>query len=377
MNERPDIDAARHIAAEFCGDAELGATRVFEGGHIHGSYLVELHDSAGASRRILLQCINEFVFANAAALTRNIGRVTGHIRSRLRAVGVGDWARRSLRVVPARSGAPMIRDASGRAWRAFDFIEGAVSRGSVETPADAETAALAFGRFARLLSDFPPPRLDETIPGFHDTPRRLARLEDAVYQDAARRAASATEEIARVRESADIATLLLDPLARGEMPERVVHNDAKLSNVLLDAATGEALCVVDLDTVMPGATLFDFGDMVRSMTCRAAEDAEDCSGVHVDPMMFEVLVRGYAAGTGDLLTPAERMLLVESGMVITYEQGVRFLTDHLDGDRYYRTTRPNQNLDRARVQFALLRSLMEQRGDLAAIAQRELSRAFS
>lgn len=370
MADEHDPDSLRRIAAEFCGAAQPGDVAPFHAGHIHSSYVVETRDEAGAPSRILLQRVNEFVFPNLAALTRNIRRVTGHIRGRLQSAGVSDWPRRCLRVVPARSGEPVLRDAAG-AWRAFDFIENTTSREAVETPADAETAALAFGRFSRLLADFPAPRLEETIPGFHDTPRRLARFEDAVYRDAAGRAASLAEEIAFVREHAEIASLLLDPLARGEMPERVVHNDAKLSNVLLDATTGEALCVVDLDTVMPGATLFDFGDMVRSMTCRVAEDATDCSAVRIDPAMFAALVRGYARGIGDLLTRAERGLLVEAGMVITYEQGVRFLTDDLSGDAYYRTVRPRQNLDRARVQFALLRSLIELRDDLTTIARRD------
>lgn len=377
MGDGNDLAALRAIAAEFCGAAGPGDIRPFHAGHIHGSYIVDASDDSGGKLRILLQRINEFVFPNVRALTRNIRRVSEHVRARLRAEGVADWPRRCLTLVPARSGESVHRGAAGATWRAFEFIENTTSRQAVETPADAETAAFAFGGFARLLADFPPPRLEETIPGFHDTPRRLARFEDAVFRDAAGRAASVAEEIALVREHAEIASLLLDPMARGEIPERVVHNDAKLSNVLLDAATGEALCVVDLDTVMPGATLFDFGDMVRSMTCRAAEDAADCSDVRVDPAMFEALVRGYARGTGDLLTPAERGLLVESGLVITYEQGVRFLTDDLDGDRYYRTTRPRQNSDRARVQFTLLRSLLEERSELAALADRELSRAFS
>lgn len=377
MGDDYDPVKLRPIAAEFCGAAGPGDIRPFHAGHIHGSYIVETSDDSGGKSRILLQRINEFVFPNVPALSRNIRRVTDHVRARLQSAGVADWPRRCLCVLPTRSGEPVHRDAAGTAWRAFAFIEDTTSRQSVETPADAETAARAFGGFSRLLADFPPPRLEETIPGFHDTPRRLARFEDAVYRNPAGRATSVAEEIAFVRQHAEIASLLLDPLARGEMPERVVHNDAKLSNVLLDAATGEALCVVDLDTVMPGATLFDFGDMVRSMTCRAAEDAADCRDVRVDPVMFGALVRGYARGTGDLLTPAERGLLVDSGLVITYEQGVRFLTDDLDGDRYYRTTRPRQNLDRARVQFALLRSLMENRSGLAALADRELSRAFS
>lgn len=371
------IAAVAAVAAEFLNGTPPDEIQPFAGGHIHDSYLVAGRLSDGTPARLLLQQINEFVFPNIPALERNITRVTGHIRRRLQADGVHDGKRRTLTVIPTRTGAAILRDGGNKPWRAFEFIESTVTRQTVETPADAETAALAFGRFARLLADFPAPRLDETIPGFHDTPRRLAHFEDAVHRDAAGRAASAAAEIALVRAHAEVATLLLDPLARREMPERVVHNDAKLSNVLLDAATGEALCVVDLDTVMPGATLFDFGDMVRSMTCRAAEDAEDLAGVRADPAMFEALVRGYARGTGNLLTSAERGLLVEAGMVITYEQGVRFLADDLAGDRYYRTTRPRQNLARARVQFALLRSLIEQRSDLAALAERELSRAFS
>ena len=213
--------------------------------------------------------------------------------------------------------------------------------------------------FQSLLADLPPPRLHETIPDFHNTPLRLEALEGAVQADACGRVATAGREIACALDNRALAGALLDAHKRGAIPERVVHNDAKLSNVLFDQSTGDTLCVVDLDTVMPGLTLYDFGDMVRSMTCTAAEDERDLRRVVVQMPLFTALARGYLEAAGPFLLPAERDHLVTAGKLITLEQGVRFLTDYLRGDTYYKTNCPGQNLDRCRAQFALLRSIEE------------------
>ncbi len=291
---------------------------------------------------------------------QNVARVTLHLAG-------------PLRLVPTLEGAAFFEDDQGGVWRLYHYIEHAVQRvGPLDAigPAHAERAARAFGAFQRGLVDLPGPPLHETIPHFHDTPRRLEALERAVQRDAAGRAAGVSGEIAQLRARRELAPLLVDAAASGAVPERIVHNDAKLANVLFDAGSGEPLCVVDLDTVMPGLGLYDFGDLVRSMTTRAAEDERNVAHVRLEPELFAGVARGYLGATGDLLTRAERDLLVPAAQVIVFEQAVRFLIDHLEGDRYYRITRPGHNLDRCRTQLALLGALLEQEATLQRVIAR-------
>jgi Ser/Thr protein kinase RdoA (MazF antagonist) len=337
------------VVARFATDATLVAVEPFSGpaGHINASHVVTARRRADDRPvRFFLQRLNGRVFPDLRGLMDNVSRVTRHVGG-------------PLRLIPTRDGTAFHQDDHGDVWRLYDFIERAVAR-SVPTPADAERAARAFGAFQRALVDLPGPRLHETIPHFHDTPRRLESLECAVQRDPARRTAGARDEVAQVRARSGLATVLVQAAAGGAVPERVVHNDAKLANVLFDAASGEALCVVDLDTVMPGLALYDFGDLVRSMATRAAEDERDVGRVRLEPELFERIARGYLSAMGELLTPAERELLVPAAQVIVFEQAVRFLIDHLEGDRYYRIARPGHNLDRCRTQLALLAGLLEQ-----------------
>ena len=330
------------VVARFAIDAPVVAVEPFSGpaGHINASYVVTTHRGG----RFFLQRLNRHVFPDLDALMENVARVTRHVGG-------------PLRLVPTREGLACARDDQGDVWRLYGFIERAVAR-AMASAADAERAAGAFGAFQRALADLPGPRLHETIPHFHDTPRRLESFECAVQRDSAGRAAEARKEIAQVQGRRELAAVLVKAAASGTVPERIVHNDAKLANVLFDAASGEALCVVDLDTVMPGLALFDFGDLVRSMATRAAEDERDTSRVRLEPELFESIARGYVAATRELLTPAERELLVPAAQVIVFEQAVRFLIDHLEGDRYYRIARPGHNLDRCRTQLALLDALL-------------------
>jgi hypothetical protein len=353
----------REIAAAFDVPGEPMAAELFGGGHINDSYRLTFA-VRGASRRYLLQRINSAIFRDPPRLMENVQRVTAHIAARLRDSGVQDTDRRVLRVVPARGGLPYQRDEAGGYWRMYHFVEGTAAREAPESPAQAEQAGRAFGEFQRLLADFPAPRLHDTIPDFHNTPLRFAALEQAVRADVCGRGAAARAEIEFAFRNRALGRLLVDAQARGELPERVVHNDAKLSNVLLDAVTGEGLCVVDLDIVMPGLAVYDLGDMVRSMTCAAAEDETDLPKVEVQVPLFEGLARGYLATAGAFLMPAERALLVAAGKVITLEQGVRFLADFVAGDTYYKTSRPLQNLDRCRTQFKLLESFARHEAEM-------------
>lgn len=329
-------------------------------GHIHDTYCVTL-DDGDREERIILQRINTVIFANPIAVMENIGRVTAHLRSQF--AGRADADRRVLRLVPARSGAAWHVDAAGGYWRAYSFIECANSFDAVGSSRQAFEAACAFGEFQRRLADLPGPRLHESIAGFHDTAQRFAAFEHAVGADAAGRRATAREEIRFAMERKALATVLLD----AGLPERVTHNDTKLNNVLLDQETGEGICVIDLDTVMPGLAAYDFGDMVRTMTCPAAEDERDLSRVAVDFELFDAVLRGYLDGAGSFLTAAERTSLIAGAKVIVFEQGIRFLADHLAGDTYYKVNRPQQNLDRCRTQFKLLNSINQQEGEITQL----------
>jgi aminoglycoside phosphotransferase (APT) family kinase protein len=247
-------------------------------------------------------------------------------------------------------------DAEGNYWRAYRFVEGASAYDAVESTEQAFQAAKAFGRFQKLLAGLPAPRLHDTIPDFHHTPKRFMALEQAIAADVAGRDLLAKPEIAFAFAHQSIAGVLLD----ANLPERVTHNDTKFNNVLLDDATGEGLCVIDLDTVMPGLALYDFGDMVRTTTSPAQEDERDLSRVTMQFPMFEALARGYLSEAGDFLTHAEKQHLVFSGKSIAFEQGVRFLADYLAGDTYYKVHRDGHNLDRCRTQFKLVESIEHQ-----------------
>src|SRR5258706_6570444 len=333
--------ALKDIAARFAIGSGAVTVEPFTGpaGHINASYVVR-----SPRGRFFLQRLNTEGFRDHQRLMENVARVTSHLAG-------------PLRLVPARDGASSAVDDQGGVWRMYTYIENGVPVVGPPSGRDVGCAAGAFGAFQRALADLPGPRLHETIPHFHDTPRRLEALERAVESDAAARAASVRAEIDQIRGCRHLAPLHVDAAARGAVPERVVHNDAKLANVLFDAASGDALCVVDLDTVMPGLALYDFGDLVRSMATRAAEDERDIGRVRLEPELFESVACGYLAATRELLTQAERELLVPAAQVIVYEQAARFLIDHLEGDRYYRIARPGHNLDRCRTQLALLDAL--------------------
>lgn len=354
-----DVAAAFAIDGHFVGAERHGS------GHINDTYAASF-ERRGERVRYLVQRLNAHVFPDPEALVANVAQVTAHVRRRLEGAGLRDVERRVLTLVPTRAGGFLHRDDVGGAWRAYVFIEGARSHDRAARPQHAREAARAFGSFQRLLLDYDGPRLHEVLPGFHDTRRRLLALRGAVARDALRRADAARAEIEFALAREPLAGRLLDLQAAGKLPERVTHNDTKINNVLIDDATGEGLCVIDLDTVMPGLSLYDFGDLVRTAALTAAEDETDPARVEVDPVLFAALARGWSDALGDALLPLEREHLLTAGQLITYETGLRFLTDHLDGDRYFRIHRPGHNLDRCRAQFKLLRSLEERADELHA-----------
>ena len=277
---------------------------------------------------------------------------------------------RALRLIPCVDGLPYYRDSKGHFWRTYDFVENAQTYDRVTNAAQAYEAAYAFGEFQELLADLPAPRLHETIPGFHHTPKRFETFQKAVGENKAGRARNIQSEIDFFLSHEPMVNVLLDEHARGTIPERVTHNDTKLNNVMLDDATGRGVCVIDLDTVMPGLALYDFGDLVRTSTSPALEDELDLSKVTMQMPMFEALVNGYLASAGRFLTDAEKQFLPFSGKLITYEIGLRFLTDYLEGDVYFKTKRPHHNLDRARTQMALVQSIEVQESAMNAVVER-------
>ncbi len=335
-------------------------------GHINDTYAVGV-DQAGRYVRYIFQRINHEVFRDPVALMSNIERVTRYLAARFR--NDPDASRRTLTVLPAKTGEPVVVDHEGLFWRAYLFIEGARTYDAIESEKQAEEAARAFGLFQGALVDLPGPALHESIPGFHDTPSRFARLVEAVLEDRAGRAADVAAEIEFFQRREDDAFRLANMQRDGCLPLRITHNDTKLNNVMLDDRTGRGVCVIDLDTVMPGLTLHDFGDMVRTATSPSREDERDLSKVRMDMNMFTALVRGYLDAALPFLTRDEIGQLAFAGKLITMETGMRFLTDYLNGDVYFKTSRPGQNLDRCRTQCELVTSIEHQMGEMQAVVE--------
>lgn len=354
MNPPPDI---RPISSHFAILGNFVDAIPYGTGHINDTYCAT-YDQAGTPVRYIHQRMNSAIFKDPPALMENIRRVTEHLHRKL--AGRPDASLRALTLVPARDGKPFFQDEAGDYWRTYLFIEGARTYDAIESTTQAYQAAKAFGQFQQDLADLPPPPLYVTIAGFHDTPKRYAAFQQAVATDAAGRVRLAGPEIDFVLRRKPVADVLLKLHRQGEIPERTTHNDTKLNNVMLDDATHEGLCVIDLDTVMPGLALYDFGDMVRTATNPALEDERDLSKVRMDFPMYEALVNGYLAAAGDFLNRVERQHLAFSGKLITLEIGLRFLTDFLMGDVYFKVHRENHNLDRCRTQFRLVESIESQ-----------------
>ena len=323
-------------------------------GHINETTVLTFRE-CGRDRRYILQRINTGIMGDPKKLMDNIVRVTSYLKERILESG-GDPARETLTVVPTGRGQFFFTDEQGSSWRAYDYIENTVCYHEPDQPEYFYRSALAFGRFQNLLADFPVDTLNETIVGFHDTGSRFKQFCEAVSKDPAGRRHLVGSEIEFLMQR-EAYTKSFDD--RTDIPSRVTHNDTKLSNVLFDRETGKALCVIDLDTVMPGLSLHDFGDAIRFGASTAAEDEPDLNKVSFDKKMYDLYLKGYLEACGDRLTRRERELLPMGAKVITYEQALRFLGDYLNGDIYYRTQRSEQNLDRARTQIKLLEGMEE------------------
>ena len=332
-------------------------------GHINDTFLVV------ADRRYILQRMNHKIFPNPERLMENIAGVTAHICRKARKSGA-DPSKASLVVIPTREGKTFFRDSVGSYWRVYEFCEGTVSRDRVESPSDFALCGEGFGAFQKMLSDYPAETLYESIANFHNTPWRYENLMKAMETDACGRAASVKEELAFAIARQDFCSVLERAHAEGRLPLRVTHNDTKLNNILFDEKTGEPRVVIDLDTVMPGFSVTDFGDSIRFGANTAAEDETDLSLVSLDLSLFECYARGFLKGCGGELTEGERLLLPEGAIMMTLECGMRFLTDYLEGDIYFRIHRPLHNLERCRNQFALVADMERKLPEMRAIIRR-------
>ena len=351
---KSDLNA---VIREFAVAGEPVSALPYGTGHINDTHLVRC---TGGS--YILQRINTNIFRQPELLMDNFKRVTDHIAAKIaEAKKRGDTRRKeTLHLVPARrDGAPFFRDADGGFWRCYVFVDRAKTYDIIENARQAEMGAAAFGEFQSDLADLPG-RLNETIPDFHNTPKRLAALEQAIRDDKMGRLKEVGREVDFMLAHEKECSKLLDLQRQGVIVERITHNDTKLNNVLIDEASGNGCCVIDLDTTMPGLPHYDFGDMLRTGTSPAAEDERDLSKVGMRFEMFEALLRGYLSKAGAFLNPTEKELLPFSGILLTLETGIRFLTDYLDGDVYFKIHRPGHNLDRCRTQIKLVQSMEEQ-----------------
>ena len=349
----------KDISERFQIYGEILHAETLKIGHINETYTAT-YDQGGTRVRYIHQKLNLGVFKNPVAVMDNLMRVTAHIRQKQEVANVRDVTRRSLTVIPTRDGKSFYQNGGQVVWRTFVFIEGVETYEAVQSPAQAYQAGRAFGEFQNLLVDLPGKRLLETIPNFHHTRQRFSALLAAIERDHYNRAASAKPEIEFARQREKMVDVLLNEMAKKRIPERVTHNDTKFNNVMLDVLSGEAMCIVDLDTVMPGCALYDFGDMVRTTTSPTLEDELDLSKVKMQMPMYKKLAEGYLSAAGQFLTKAEKAHIAFSGKLITFEIGIRFLTDYLSGDTYFRIHRPAHNLDRCRTQFKLVESIERQ-----------------
>lgn len=363
----------KEAIANFNYFGRLKACEPFGSGHINDTYRLTFEIGDMGDVYVILQRMNREIFKKPVELMENIVGVTSHLRKKIIKAG-GDPERETLNVILAKDGKAYYVDSMGEYWRSFKYITEATSYDLVEKPEDFYESAVAFGHFQRMLADYPAETLHETIEGFHDTKARLRAFKEAVEKDVCGRAASVQKEIDFVLSHEDTANVFGDLLEKGELPIRVTHNDTKLNNIMIDNTTRKGICVIDLDTVMPGIAMNDFGDSIRFGASTAEEDEQDLSKVSCSMELFELYVKGFLEGCAGSLTDKEVEMLPMGAKVMTYECGMRFLADYLEGDHYFKIHREGHNLDRARTQFKLVAD-MESKWDTMAEIVRKYANA--
>lgn len=356
----------RKLVSKFRIDDSIRSVESFGNGHINHTFVVNAVNMCGYDKRYILQAVNKNVFRDGEGLMSNVEKVTSYLRP------TAEDPRSVMNIIPTVDGKNCYTDDEGTCWRVYDFIEDSVCLERVETPEDFYECAFGFGDFQRKLKDFPVDTLIEVIPDFHNTPKRYQTFLKAVEEDVCGRAASVKAEIDFVISEEAFYSVLYDNLAAGKLPLRVTHNDTKINNVMLDAKTRKALCVIDLDTIMPGFSVNDFGDAIRFGANTAAEDEKDLSKVSLDLDLFDIYTKGFLDGCGGGLEESEVMLLPEGAKMMTIECGMRFLTDYLQGDVYFKTAYEGHNLDRCRTQLELVKDMNRKWDQMKAIVKKYL-----
>lgn len=356
------------LSAWEWGGTVVGAVR-YGAGHINDTFCVYTQTAEGDCVRFILQRINTNTFKDPAGLMENISGVTSFLRKKIEEKG-GDTSRETMNVVATKEGKNFYADSNGSAWRVYTFVEGTVCLQKVESPEDFYASAYAFGQFQQLLADYPAATLHETIARFHDTANRYANFEKALEADACGRAKDVQAEIEFVKARKADCSVMVDLLAQGKLPLRVTHNDTKLNNILMDKTTRTGICVIDLDTVMPGLAANDYGDSIRFGANDCAEDEKDLSKVNFSLPLFETYTKGFLAAAGSALTDLEKETLPWGARLMTLECGIRFLTDYLEGDHYFRVHREGHNLDRCRTQFKLVSDMEKAWDEMMAIVKK-------
>ncbi|RPF48633.1 phosphotransferase family enzyme [Hydrogenoanaerobacterium saccharovorans] len=351
------------VEGEFAGALPYGS------GHINDTFAAYYQLADGTSKRYILQRINTHVFKDPKAVMENVIGVTHYLGKEIVKAG-GDPIRETLNLIATKNGEYYHVDEDGGFWRMYIFIEDTTTYQMVKNAADFYNSARAFGKFQLLLADYPAATLHETIPLFHNTVDRVRQFKEALAANATGRANDVCDEIEFVLAREADTHVLVDQLADGKLPLRVTHNDTKLNNVLIDNATGEGICIIDLDTVMPGLSLYDFGDSIRFGATTAAEDEPDLSKVNFDISLFEAYTKGYLEVAGKVLTANEIQNLPMGAKLMTLECGMRFLADHIAGDTYFKIHREGHNLDRARTQFKLVADMEQQWDEMHKVVKK-------
>lgn len=362
----------KQILSSFKYDGEPYSCESYGNGHINSTYKVECKNGDKTTRYIL-QRINNNIFPDTAALMENIENVTAFLKDKIRKRG-GEVLRETLNLVPTVDGKNYYTDENGGNWRSYIFIEDTVCYEKIEKPQDFYNCGYAFGNFQNLLADFPAEKLNEVIPNFHNTPSRYETFKKAVEADVCDRAKSVGEEITFVNDRAKEMSALTDMLKKGEIPLRVTHNDTKLNNCMFDKEAGKTICVIDLDTVMPGLRAYDYGDSIRFGATTGAEDEPDLSKVNFSLPLFESYTKGFIKACGESMSGKEALSLPIGAKLMTLECGMRFLTDYLEGDTYFKTSRENHNLDRCRTQFKLVSDMEKQWDKMNETVMREFEK---
>ena len=357
------------IAAFFADNSNLIEKCPYGNGHINDTFLLRYKTPENIEKKYILQRMNHNIFKNPQQLMENVVHITEYLRQTILSQG-GDPDRETLNVWKTLDGANWYQDSNKNYWRVFPFIENSICLEKVESEKDFYDSAVAFGNFQKMLADFPVQTLHETIPNFHNTVSRFQDFKKAIQEADKNRATLAKAEIAFALDREQDASILTDLLAKGKLPLRVTHNDTKLNNILLDADTHKALCIIDLDTVMPGLSLYDFGDSIRFGASTGAEDEPDLSKVELDLSLFEAFTKGYLEGCAGSLTKTEIELLPVGAKLMTFECGIRFLADFLTGDHYFKVHRENHKLDRARTQFKLVADMEAKWNEMQSIVNK-------